>query len=132
MGNAMDGFPNFFIILGPNTATGHSSVILASENMVEYSLKVMKKILRGDVKNFDVKKEKEIEWTKDIQEKLKDTVWMSGGCHSWYKTDDGWNATVYPYVNVLFTSFLLHDCTLTLKKLFPIRLQHSLYVPQMV
>jgi cation diffusion facilitator CzcD-associated flavoprotein CzcO len=96
MGNAVDGFPNFFIIFGPNTATGHSSVILASENMVEYSLKFIKKILDHDVKTFDVKKEKEIEWTKMIQEKLKDTVWHTGGCHSWYKTANGWNATAYP------------------------------------
>ena len=96
MGSAMDGFPNFFIIFGPNTATGHSSVILASENMVEYTLKFVKKILSKDVKTFDVKKEKEVAWTKDMQEKLKDTVWQSGGCHSWYKTANGWNATAYP------------------------------------
>ena len=96
MGNAMDGFPNFFMIFGPNTATGHSSVILASENMVEYSLKFIRKILNHDVKTVDVKKEKEIEWTNMMQEKLKGTVWQSGGCHSWYKTENGWNATAYP------------------------------------
>ena len=96
MGSAMDGFPNFFIIFGPNTATGHSSVILASENMVEYTLKFIKKILRKDVKTFDVKKEKEIAWTNDMQEKLKGTVFNSGGCHSWYKKDDGWNSVAYP------------------------------------
>lgn len=96
LGAAMDGFPNFFIIFGPNTATGHSSVILATENMVNYSLKFMKPILNGDVRTYEVKKEAEVNWTQDIQEKLKDTVWMSGGCQSWYKTDNGWNATVYP------------------------------------
>ena len=96
MGNAVDGFPNFFIIFGPNTATGHSSAILASENMVEYSLKFIKKILNQDVKTFDVKREKEIAWTQMIQEKLKDMVWYSGGCHSWYRTASGWNAIAYP------------------------------------
>ena len=96
MGNAMDGFPNFFMIFGPNTATGHSSVILASENMVEYTLKFIRKILKNEVKTFEVKKEKEIAWTKDMQDKLKGTVWHSGGCHSWYKTANGWNAVAYP------------------------------------
>ena len=96
MGSAMDGFPNFFMIFGPNTATGHSSVILASENMVEYSLKFIRKILNHDVKTVDVKKEKEIEWTNMMQESLKGTVWHSGGCRSWYKTENGWNATAYP------------------------------------
>ncbi len=96
MGSAMDGFPNLFIIFGPNTATGHSSVILASENMVEYSLKFIERILNGDVKTVEVKKEAEVSWTRKMQEKLKDTVWMNGGCHSWYKTANGWNATAYP------------------------------------
>ncbi len=77
-------------------ATGHSSVILASENMVEYTLKFIKKILSKDVKTFEVKKEKEIAWTSEMQEKLKNTVWHSGGCHSWYKTTNGWNSTAYP------------------------------------
>ena len=96
LGTAMDGFPNLFIIFGPNTATGHSSVILASENMVEYSLKFIEPILNGDVKTVEVKKEAEVSWTKKMQEKLKNTVWMNGGCHSWYKTANGWNATAYP------------------------------------
>ena len=96
MGNAMDGFPNFFMIFGPNTATGHSSVILASENMVEYSLKFIRQILNHDVKTFDVKKEKEIAWTNMMQENLKGMIWHSGGCRSWYKTENGWNATAYP------------------------------------
>ena len=96
MGNAMDGFPNFFIIFGPNTATGHSSVILATENMVEYSLKFIRKILKGDVKTIEVKKESEIAWTKMVQERLKDTVYNSGGCMNWYKAADGWNSTCYP------------------------------------
>ncbi|KAL9101218.1 MAG: hypothetical protein Q9163_003500 [Psora crenata] len=75
LGLAMDGFPNMFIIIGPNTITGHSSVILASENMVGYTLKFIRKILNGDVKTVDIKKEKEIAWTNEIQDRLKDTVY---------------------------------------------------------
>lgn len=96
MGNAMDGFPNLFMIFGPNTATGHSSVILASENMVEYTVKFIKKILLGDVKTFEVKKESEIAWTEKMQSALKTTVLHTGGCRNWYKTASGWNSTAYP------------------------------------
>lgn len=103
LGNAMDGFPNYFIIFGPNTATGHSSVIYATENMVQYSLKMMKPILQGDATLVEVKKEAEIAYTKDIQEKLKCTVWHTGGCHSWYFREDGWNSTVLPYSQVWAT-----------------------------
>ena len=96
LGTAMDGFPNMFLIFGPNTATGHSSVILASENMANYSLNFIKPILDGDVSQVDIKREVEIEWARDIQAQLKKTVWESGGCHSWYKQANGWNSTVYP------------------------------------
>ena len=71
-------------------------MILASENMVNYSLKFIKMILNGDVDEVEVKKEAEMSWTKMVQEKVKDTVYQSGGCASWYKGADGWNATVYP------------------------------------
>jgi len=95
-GTAMDGFPNFFVIFGPNTATGHSSVVMASENMVNYSLKFLKLLLSGDASTVDVKHEAEVKYTAMIQRALKDTVFMSGGCSSWYFTNDGWNSTVYP------------------------------------
>ena len=96
MGMALDGFPNLFTIFGPNTATGHSSVILASENMVNMSLKFIKPILDGDVTRTEIKKEAELEWDKDTQGALKKRVWHTGGCRSWYETAEGWNSTVYP------------------------------------
>ncbi|KAF2267050.1 FAD/NAD(P)-binding domain-containing protein [Lojkania enalia] len=101
-GTAMDGFPNFFIIFGPNTATGHSSVVMASENMVNYSLKFIKLLLNGEATTVDVKHEAEVAFTSEIQNSLKNTVWMSGGCQSWYFTKDGWNSTVYPYSQIDF------------------------------
>ncbi|KAF2255824.1 FAD/NAD(P)-binding domain-containing protein [Trematosphaeria pertusa] len=101
-GTAMDGFPNFFIIFGPNTATGHSSVVLATENMVNYSLKFIKLLLNGEASTVDVKHDAEVAYTNEIQRSLKDTVFMSGGCTSWYFTSDGWNSTVYPYSQVDF------------------------------
>jgi cation diffusion facilitator CzcD-associated flavoprotein CzcO len=96
MGVAMDGFPNFFTIFGPNTATGHSSVILASENMVNLSLKFIKPLLEGEAQTVEIKKEAEEDWTADIQGALKKRVWNTGGCWNWYQTESGWNSTVYP------------------------------------
>lgn len=96
MGAAMDGFPNFFIVFGPNTATGHTSVILASENMANYAAKFVRKILEGDATTVEVKKEAEIEWTTRIQRELKRSVFHIGGCVSWYvDRETGWNSSVY-------------------------------------
>lgn len=96
MGTAIDGFPNFFVIFGPNTATGHSSAILASENMVNLILKLIKPILDGDISQREITKQASLSWTKDTQRALQETVWHQGGCGSWYKTEEGWISTVYP------------------------------------
>ncbi|KAF1972879.1 FAD/NAD(P)-binding domain-containing protein [Bimuria novae-zelandiae CBS 107.79] len=102
MGTAMDGFPNFFLIFGPNTATGHSSVVMASENMVMHAIKFIKPILQGEVATVEVKHEAEVAFTTDVQAALKKTVFMTGGCVSWYKAANGWNSTVYPYSQIDF------------------------------
>ena len=93
-GTAMDGFPNFFMIFGPNTATGHTSVILAIENMVTYALKFMKLVLRDEASVVEVKHDAEVRYTAECQQALKGSVYNSG-CTSWY-VHDGWNSTVYP------------------------------------
>ncbi|KAH0536178.1 hypothetical protein FGG08_006917 [Glutinoglossum americanum] len=101
-GTSMDGFPNFFILFGPNTVTGHTSVIMSTEYMINYSLKFIKPILEGDVSQVEVKREAEENYTRDIQEKLKSTVWMTGGCTNWYKAENGWNSAAYPYSQIRF------------------------------
>lgn len=98
-GTAFDGFPNFFLIAGPNTGTGHTSVILATENTVAYVLKLIRPIIRGDVETVEVKKAAEERYTREIQDRLGQMVWTTGGCDSWY-AEKGWNSTLYPYVPV--------------------------------
>jgi cation diffusion facilitator CzcD-associated flavoprotein CzcO len=95
LGLAMDGFPNFFMIFGPNTATGHSSVILATENMVNYTIRLVKYILSGEVNEWEVTEQAERNWTNEIQRLLRQGVFGSG-CNSWYVQKNGWNSTVYP------------------------------------
>jgi len=84
MGLVMDGFPNFFTLWGPNTITGHSSAILAIENMVNLSLKFVKPILNGEVVRTEIKKKAEIEWAEDIQRASKKLIWYTPNCRSWY------------------------------------------------
>jgi len=96
LGLAMDHFPNFFFIFGPNTATGHTSVIFASENAVNYSLNFIKPILDGDVSSYEVTEEAERAWADKVQKGLQGTVFQGGNCTSWYKTESGWNSSTYP------------------------------------
>ena len=94
LSTAVDGFPNFLIILGPNAVTGHSSAILASENTVMYGLNFIRPVLRGDATTFQVKKEAEIRYTADVQARSKTKVWM--GCKNGYISEHGWNSAICP------------------------------------
>jgi cation diffusion facilitator CzcD-associated flavoprotein CzcO len=100
-GIAMDSFPNFFMLFGPNTVTGHTSVIFATENAVNYSLNFIKPILNGQVTSYEVKEDAERAWTRQVQDALQRSVFRRGACSSWYITADGWNSTTYPYVSCL-------------------------------
>ncbi|KAJ5810952.1 Transcription factor [Penicillium robsamsonii] len=99
-GIAMDSFPNFFMIYGPNTTTGHTSVIFATENAINYSLNFIKPILNGQVTSYEVKEDAEREWTRQVQDALQKSVFRRGACSSWYITADGWNSTTYPFTQI--------------------------------
>ncbi|KAG7191823.1 uncharacterized protein KQ657_002789 [Scheffersomyces spartinae] len=90
-------FPNFYLVGGPNSATGHSSVVLAIENGVNFFLKTAGSVISGKDKYVAVKSEAYDRWDKECQEKLSNAVYGSqfGGCASWY-TDNGRNHTMYP------------------------------------
>lgn len=97
---AMSGFPNLFALQGPNTLNGHTSVLMASENSCNYSLRVIKPLLDGGGTVAEVSLDAEKDYVGRIQEALSKTV-LATGCGSWYvnKLDNGreWNATMYPW-----------------------------------
>ena len=71
MGVSVDGFPNFFMNPGPNTANGHSSVILTSESLNEYILWIIKPVLRGDAISVEPKRHAVDKWASRIQRDLQ-------------------------------------------------------------
>ncbi|KAL2670113.1 hypothetical protein Neosp_014994 [[Neocosmospora] mangrovei] len=104
--SSMSGFPNFFILLGPNAATGHTSAIMAAENSVNFALRVIKPVLTEKMGTVELKPEAEKLYVDRIQHDLSKTVWNSG-CQSWYiegspKKGQPWNAMSYPYSQAYF------------------------------
>lgn len=84
---AISGFPNYFMLLGPNTVTGHTSCVLASENSINYALRVIKPVLDGEARIANVSRAAEEENVAELQEALKKTVW-GGSCGSWYVQEE--------------------------------------------
>ncbi|KAG5790367.1 hypothetical protein H9Q69_010558 [Fusarium xylarioides] len=102
---SVSGFPNLFLLYGPNSGVGHTSAIIALENGINYSLRVIKPILDGKASIVDVKSDAESQWTDRMQTGIKSTVFYSG-CTNWFvetkKDGSRWNATVYPYFQASF------------------------------
>ncbi|KAG5977502.1 hypothetical protein E4U55_006745 [Claviceps digitariae] len=103
--SALNDFPNFFMLLGPNTATGHTSTIMAAENAINYALRIIKPVLDGEAKFAEVRRHAEERYSRDMQAALQNTVWFSG-CHSWYNKEDAdgnkWNAMTYPHFQLRY------------------------------
>ena len=87
-GVAVSGFPNLFMIYGPNTNLGHNSIIFMLERQAEYAAKRIARLISERIKVMDVTPEAEEAFNTTLQKKLTKTVW-AGDCPSWYKTEDG-------------------------------------------
>ncbi|KAF7865503.1 hypothetical protein EAF04_006477 [Stromatinia cepivora] len=94
MGTSIDQFPNFFMIMGPNTFVGHTSVIMSIENNIQYILKMIAPIITGDVNSVEPKPEAVVKWTQDIRKDMQETVYEA--CQSWYNESGAWNSVIYP------------------------------------
>jgi len=91
----MPGFPNNFLMLGPNTPIGNYSVIAMSEVQCDYILKILGQWRAGDFDEIDVKPSAVSQFTDYMRAGMKNTVWV-GGCNSWYLDKDG-DPILWPY-----------------------------------
>lgn len=91
----ISGYPNLFMIFGPNSGPGHNSALVYMEQQIHYTVQGVLKILNEEIKLLDVKPDAQAKYNRDIQKRLKHTNWNSG-CKSWYLTEDGYNATMFP------------------------------------
>ncbi|MDX1496330.1 MAG: NAD(P)/FAD-dependent oxidoreductase [Salinisphaeraceae bacterium] len=91
----VSGYPNLFLTFGPNSGPGHNSALVYMESQIEYIVTGIRKILDNNFKSLDVRPEAQLEYNKGIQKRLRRTNWSSG-CKSWYISEDGFNATMYP------------------------------------
>jgi cation diffusion facilitator CzcD-associated flavoprotein CzcO len=85
LGVTVTGFPNFFILLGPNTGLGHNSVVLMIEAQVRYAVNCLKLMKRKKERVIEVRAETQQRFVEEIYRRMSRTVWQSGGCHSWYQ-----------------------------------------------
>ncbi|MFF4434015.1 flavin-containing monooxygenase [Streptomyces sp. NPDC001513] len=95
-GTTIAGFPNLFMLLGPNTALGHSSQTVMIEAQVQYVVDSLKQADKRGLASIEVRQEAQDAYNRTLDQHLEGTVWMSGGCKSWYLDANGRNTTVFP------------------------------------
>jgi len=88
LGITVSGFPNLFLLMGPNTGLGHNSMIFMIEAQARYAARAIEAMRSHKLASIEVKPAVEQAFRAALAERMKDTVWTTG-CTSWYQTPDG-------------------------------------------
>ena len=95
LGTTMAGFPNLFLIVGPNTGLGHNSMVFMIESQIAYVLHAIETIKARRLKLVDVRPAVQAAYNQRLHRRFDGTVWKTG-CKSWYQTRTGKNTTLWP------------------------------------
>ena len=94
-GMCVSGFPNLFILYGPNTNLGHNSIIYMLESQFRYIVQCMQTLRHRRLRYLNVRAEAQSGYNQRVQHSAKRTVWAQG-CSSWYLTDEGKQTVNWP------------------------------------
>ena len=96
LGTTVPGYPNLFLITGPNTGTGHTSALFMIESQLAYISRAIDAARTRHATSIEVTPAAEGDYTRRIHRQLQRTVWVRGGCASWYQSKSGHIVAMYP------------------------------------
>ncbi len=96
LGTTVVGFPNFFLLMGPNTGTGHTSVLTILESQIEHMLKALEHLRAHDLATIEPTTQAQARFVAHVDARMQSTVWTTGGCRSWYLDSMGHNSALWP------------------------------------
>jgi cation diffusion facilitator CzcD-associated flavoprotein CzcO len=96
LGTVVSGFPNLFMVLGPNVGNGHTSATILIEAQVQLAIDTLKGLEREGAVSADVRPDVQAAFNEEVQRRLAGTVWNAGGCRSYYLDRNGRNSTIFP------------------------------------
>jgi cation diffusion facilitator CzcD-associated flavoprotein CzcO len=96
LGTTVTGFPNLFLLLGPNTGLGHTSVVFMIECQIAHLLAALAYLDRTGVPAVEPTPSAQAGFVAEVDRRMAGTVWVSGGCESWYLDRTGRNSTIWP------------------------------------
>jgi cation diffusion facilitator CzcD-associated flavoprotein CzcO len=96
LGVTVSGFPNLFVMYGPNTNHGSGSVPYTLECQFNYAIDAIRRIRAGGLAYIDVRPEVQARWREEITARSQSTQWITGGCTNWYVNGEGVNTNNWP------------------------------------
>lgn len=95
-GVTVSGFPNLFLVYGPNTNLGHSSIVYMLESQAEHVARLLELARSAPRGSIEVRERVVEAYADRMDRELDDTVWNGGGCSSWYIDSRGRNSVQWP------------------------------------
>jgi cation diffusion facilitator CzcD-associated flavoprotein CzcO len=95
-GTTVAGFPNLFILAGPNTGIGHTSLVVMIEAQIAHVMAALRELRARGARTIEVRRDVIDRFNAEVQSKAAPTVWNAGGCSSWYLDEAGRNTTLWP------------------------------------
>jgi cyclohexanone monooxygenase len=96
-GTTIHGFPNAFMVLGPNLGIGHNSAFIVIEAQLNYIINALTIMRRKDLDRIEITAEAQADYNRKVQRDLQGTVWNTGGCSSYYLDRNGFNSVGFPW-----------------------------------
>jgi cation diffusion facilitator CzcD-associated flavoprotein CzcO len=96
LGTTVAGFPNLFLLYGPNTNLGHSSIVYMLESQANYVMDALRVLDEQGAASAELRAQAQERFDAEIQARLSGSVWNVGGCGSWYLDGNGRNALMWP------------------------------------
>jgi cation diffusion facilitator CzcD-associated flavoprotein CzcO len=96
LGTSVAGFPNAFVLVGPNTGLGHNSIVFMIESQVNYIVGALKAMREAGAAAVEPRPDAQQRFIEEMERESRKTVWVSGGCQSYYLDRKGRNSTLWP------------------------------------
>jgi cation diffusion facilitator CzcD-associated flavoprotein CzcO len=101
LGTVVPGFPNLFVLYGPNTNLGHNSILVMLEAQIGWVVQAVRALRDGRARRLEIRRDVAEAFDAWVQERVGHTV-FAGGCHSWYLTESGRNTQNWPASTLTF------------------------------
>ena len=98
-GTFVHGFPNMLLMVGPSTGLGHTSIVYMIESQLNYLVSYFKQVRDQGITRTEVKADAQDEFNNSVQHGLRNSVWLTGGCASYYQDQNG-NITTLWLANI--------------------------------